>query len=90
MFLAHGTDDGVIPFKEGLSSWDWLKSRGHHVNWHNYSMMHSVCAEEIADISQWLCLFKNLVSPCPNTRQEVLPHTFVRYKLDAIAHCFRC
>ena len=54
VFLAHGTDDGVIPFKEGLSSWDWLKSRGHHVNWHNYPMMHSVCAEEIADISQWL------------------------------------
>lgn len=54
VFLAHGTDDGVVPYAEGLSSWDWLKTQGHQVSWHHYPMMHSVCAEEIADISVWL------------------------------------
>lgn len=54
VFLAHGVDDGVVPYVESLSSLDWLRSQGHDVDWHQYPMMHSVCAEEIADISQWL------------------------------------
>ena len=54
VFLAHGIDDGVVPYAEGLSSLDWLKSQGHQVSWHHYPMMHSVCAGEIADISHWL------------------------------------
>ncbi len=54
VFLAHGIDDGVVPYAEGLSSWDWLKQQGHEVSWHHYPMMHSVCAEEIADINEWL------------------------------------
>ena len=54
VFLAHGIDDGVVPYSEALSSWDWLKQQGHEVSWHHYPMMHSVCAEEIADIDDWL------------------------------------
>ncbi len=54
VFLAHGVDDGVVPYSEALSSLDWLRTQGHEVQWHNYSMMHSVCGEEIADISSWL------------------------------------
>ena len=54
IFLAHGVDDGVVPYNEALSSLDWLRQHGHDVTWHNYAMMHSVCAEEIADISGWL------------------------------------
>jgi len=54
IFLAHGTDDGVVPYAEALSSLDWLRTQGHEVDWHNYSMMHSVCNEEIDDISSWL------------------------------------
>ena len=54
VFLAHGVDDGVVPYSEALSSLDWLRTRGHQVTWRNYSMMHSVCAEEVADISDWL------------------------------------
>jgi phospholipase/carboxylesterase len=54
IFLAHGIDDGVVPYAEALSSWDWLKTQGHQVSWHHYPMMHSVCSEEIADISDWL------------------------------------
>jgi len=54
IFLAHGIDDGVVPYAEALSSLDWLRDRGHEVDWHHYPMMHSVCAEEIADINNWL------------------------------------
>jgi phospholipase/carboxylesterase len=54
IFLAHGVDDGVVPYSEALGSLDWLRSHGHTVTWRNYAMMHSVCAEEVADISEWL------------------------------------
>jgi phospholipase/carboxylesterase len=27
---------------------------GHAVDWHEYPMPHSVCAEEIADLNRWL------------------------------------
>jgi len=54
IFLAHGIDDGVIAYADALSAWDWLKIEGHSVDWRNYPMMHSVCPEEIADISVWL------------------------------------
>ncbi len=57
IFLAHGVDDGVVPYNEALSSLDWLREHGHAVEWHNYPMMHSVCIEEIADISNWLSKF---------------------------------
>ena len=29
-------------------------SIGHDVEWHDYPMPHSVCAEEVADLNQWL------------------------------------
>ena len=54
IFLAHGIDDGIVPYAEALSSLDWLRDKGHEVDWHHYPMMHSVCAEEIADINDWL------------------------------------
>lgn len=54
VFLAHGIDDGIVPYAEALSSLDWLRDKGHEVDWHHYPMMHSVCAEEIADINRWL------------------------------------
>ena len=58
IFLGHGIDDGVVPYNEALSSLDWLRQNGHQVEWHNYPMMHSVCAEEITDISRWLSSLK--------------------------------
>ena len=31
-----------------------LESEGYEVDWHTYRMGHSVCTEEIADVSGWL------------------------------------
>jgi phospholipase/carboxylesterase len=31
-----------------------LKSLGYAIEWHEYMMQHSVCAEEVDDISRWL------------------------------------
>jgi len=54
IYLAHGRADPVIPFIRAEQSRDLLKSLGYAVEWHEYPMQHSVCQEEIDDISSWL------------------------------------
>ena len=54
VFMAHGTDDGVIPFEMATRSRDILVQHGYDVEWHQYPMQHSVNLEEIADIARWL------------------------------------
>ncbi len=54
IFMAHGTQDAVIPFEMSTRSRDVLLQHGYDVEWHEYPMAHSVCLEEIADIGKWL------------------------------------
>ncbi|MBL0140620.1 MAG: alpha/beta hydrolase [Betaproteobacteria bacterium] len=54
IFMAHGTQDPVVPFALAESSRAALVSRGLSPEWHAYPMPHSVCAEEVAAISRWL------------------------------------
>ena len=54
IFMAHGRMDPVIPIARAVASRDALVALGHAVEWHEYPMPHSVCAEEIADLDRWL------------------------------------
>ncbi len=54
VFMAHGTADPIVPLALGEGSRDRLRARGHPVDWRTYPMPHSVCAEEVADIREWL------------------------------------
>ena len=54
IFMAHGTYDDVIPLARARQAHDVLVKLDYPVEWHDYPMPHSVCAEEIADISAWL------------------------------------
>jgi phospholipase/carboxylesterase len=54
VFLAHGTLDPIVPPALGEGSQDLLLSRGYDVEWHTYPMPHSVCAQEVADLREWL------------------------------------
>lgn len=54
IFLAHGSADPVIPIARATASRDALAALGHPLQWHEYPMQHSVCAEEIADLNRWL------------------------------------
>ena len=60
IFMAHGTHDPMIPLARGRESRDRLLALGYRVEWHEYPMPHSVCAEEIADLSTWL---RSVLSP---------------------------
>jgi len=54
IFLGHGTSDNVVPLALGTASRDQLIKLGYDIDWHQYPMPHSVCPEELADISAWL------------------------------------
>jgi phospholipase/carboxylesterase len=54
IFMAHGTQDPVVPYEKSSDSLDALTALGYAVEWHEYPMQHSVCMEEIVDISDWL------------------------------------
>lgn len=53
IFMAHGDSDGVIPLPFAQQSRNVLQMLGYAVEWHQYPMAHSVCAEETGDISAW-------------------------------------
>ena len=54
IFMVHGTMDPVIPISRATASRDLLVQLGYKVEWHDYPMQHSACAEEVQHISAWL------------------------------------
>lgn len=54
IFMAHGTEDLVVPYAFGKAAYAALKESDYAVEWHSYPIPHSVSAQEIADISQWI------------------------------------
>jgi len=54
IFMAHGKFDEIIPIDRAHKSRDFLKGMNYNVEWRDYPMPHSVCAEEIRDITDFL------------------------------------
>jgi len=54
LFMAHGTQDPVVPFAAGEQSAAWMRGHGFDVEFHRYPMPHSVCMEEIRDLGDWM------------------------------------
>ncbi len=54
IFMAHGSEDPIIPVERGQHSADLLTRAGADAQWRTYEMGHSVCGEEIGDIAAWL------------------------------------
>jgi phospholipase/carboxylesterase len=54
IFMAHGTQDPVVPYPLGDESYQLLKAAGYPVEWHSYQMPHSLCEPEVSDIRAFL------------------------------------
>jgi phospholipase/carboxylesterase len=54
IFMAHGSQDPMIPIDRARASRDALAALGYPVEWREYPMPHSVCPDEISDIAAWL------------------------------------
>ncbi len=54
IYYGHGRGDQVIPITRAQQTLALLQKHGYNVEWHEYNMPHSVCMEEIDDISNFL------------------------------------
>jgi len=54
ILMAHGTFDPVVPLFLGEGTSRLLRERGYDVDWRTYPMPHSLCAEEVHDMRDWL------------------------------------
>jgi len=54
IFMAHGDNDPVVDIRLAKQTRDLLDSKGYAIAWHTYTMEHSVGAEEVNDIGNWL------------------------------------
>jgi phospholipase/carboxylesterase len=54
IFMAHGTDDPVLPLTLAESSRRVLEAQGYAIDWHVYPMVHTVSVDEVAAIAAWL------------------------------------
>lgn len=54
IFMAHGELDPIVPIDLAIASRQHLRAGHYAVEWHQYPMAHSVCDQELTDISKWL------------------------------------
>ena len=55
IFIAHGLHDAIVPYAIGIAAYQVLESSGFNtIKWHDYPMEHSVCDQEVCDLSIWL------------------------------------
>ncbi len=54
IFMAHGSQDPVVPMQRAQSSAKLLTENGYQILWQDYPMPHAVCPPEIAAISQYI------------------------------------
>ena len=54
IFMAHGTEDPIVPLALAEASRRALGARGYDVAWQTWPMPHAVCAEEIGALGEFL------------------------------------
>ncbi|WP_198333278.1 alpha/beta hydrolase [Legionella clemsonensis] len=55
IFLGFGTYDTIVLPAWSKMTIDWLLAQGYqNLSWHTYAMEHSICMEEIKELSTWL------------------------------------
>jgi phospholipase/carboxylesterase len=54
VFIAHGTDDSVVPYDLVQQAHRRMETRGLKLERHTYKMGHTLVPDEIRDITAWL------------------------------------
>lgn len=63
MLFCHGRRDPVVPMTRGRSAYEAYATDKRSCRWHEYSMAHEVCIEELEVIADWFrsCLDKKTI-----------------------------
>ncbi|KZM42971.1 carboxylesterase [Marinomonas sp. SBI22] len=54
LLIHHGTQDPVVPYELAVRAHGELEAKGYQVEKASYPMPHSVCPEQVVDISRWM------------------------------------
>ena len=54
VFMAHGTDDRMVPFAAAEKAHRLMEAHGLSAEWRVYATGHSLAPDEIRDIARWL------------------------------------
>lgn len=54
VLMAHGILDPIVAIEAGKTVFDHLSNTGYNIEWHDYLMEHSVCPEEISQLSAFM------------------------------------
>jgi phospholipase/carboxylesterase len=54
ILMVHGSEDGIIPLALARRSAERLNELGWPLDWQLYPMAHTVCAEEVGLVADWL------------------------------------
>ena len=54
ILMAHGIIDSVIAIESGLATYEKLKAMDYPIEWYDYVMDHSICADEIERIADFI------------------------------------
>ena len=63
IFIAHGTEDGVIPVSEARRSLRFLKEEGYTPEYHEYAIGHEITHEVVQDFREWT---RSVLPPAPD------------------------
>jgi phospholipase/carboxylesterase len=73
IFMAHGTQDPIIPLQLAERSREALRMRGYNVEWHSFPMPHSVCGEEVEALGAFLARAYGATQAEPRSSSILLP-----------------
>lgn len=59
IFMAHGSQDEIIPIALAQHGRDALIGLGANMSWHAYDMPHTICQQEITELADWLAAVVN-------------------------------
>lgn len=54
IFIAHGTEDPIVPYALGKATYAVLSQASYPLTWRSYAIPHTVSSQEIQDISHWM------------------------------------
>lgn len=54
LLIHHGTQDPVVSYELAVRAQQQLEAKGYQIEKASYPMPHSVCPEQVVDISRWL------------------------------------
>jgi phospholipase/carboxylesterase len=57
LFIAHGTEDPIVPIHFGRTAQQWFAKTGAQLTYREYPIPHSISDESLNDTSRWLQAF---------------------------------